>query len=371
MSTKAKVSRKADKPAKPIKHKRGIHAVADLAGVSISTVSRVMNGATNVDIKISRKVWKAVSETSYVPNRHAQALISGRTRLIGLLVPDIMNPFFPELIHGFEQAAAAEGFGILIGSTHDQSKETAEWVRRMLQHGIEGLALLTFKEESAEVYGLLRKIPWVQIEISANSKGPGMVAIDYEPGIRQAVQHLAALGHRDIVFAAGAASDFTAELRRKSFRKAMREIGIALESNIYNEDHTLEGGISAAHKILKREALPTAIICSNDLMAIGALKILHSFGLNVPGDVSLIGLDDIHLAQFTSPPLSTIRLPRTQLAETCFETLFQLLRPNARPPRGERVITDLIVRESTGFPPHALQSKATRTGKLARGVSQE
>lgn len=366
MSTRAKPSRVATKATKPLKLKRGIHAVADLAGVSISTVSRVMNGATNVDSKISRRVWKAVSDTAYVPNRNAQALISGRTRLIGLLVPDIMNPFFPELIHGFEQAAAVEGFGILIGSTHDQAEQTAEWVRRMLQHGIEGLALLTFKEESAEVYGLLRKVPWVQIEISADAKGPGVIPIDYEPGIRQAVQHLAALGHRDIVFAAGAANDFTAERRRKAFRKAMREIGVSIESIVYNEDHTLEGGISAAQKILKREVLPTAIVCSNDLMAIGALKVLHSAGLHVPSDVSLIGLDDIHLAQFTSPPLSTIRLPRTQLAETCFERLFQMLRPNTRPPRGEQVSTDLIVRESTGFPRHALQAKATKARQLAQ-----
>jgi DNA-binding LacI/PurR family transcriptional regulator len=322
-----------------------------------------MNGAPNVDIKITRRVWKAVSETSYVPNRHAQALISGRTRLLGLLVPDIMNPFFPELIHGFEQAAAAEGFGIMIGSTHDQPKETEEWVRRMLQHGIEGLALLTFKEENAEVYAQLRKIPWVQLEIGEKTKGPGTVSIDYEPGIRQAVQHLAALGHRDIVFAAGAANDFTAELRRKAFRKSMCEIGVVLESNIYNEDHTLEGGISAANKILKREVLPTAIICSNDLMAIGVLKILHAAGLHVPTSVSLVGLDDIHFAQFTSPPLSTIRLPRTQLAEICFETLFQILRPNARPPKDGRVCTDLIVRESTGFPPHALQSKTAQASK--------
>jgi LacI family transcriptional regulator len=352
-----------------VKRKRGIHAVAELAGVSISTVSRVMNGATNVDAKISRRVWKAVSETSYVPNRHAQALISGRTRLIGLLVPDIMNPFFPELIHGFEQAAAAEGFGILIGSTHDQSKETAEWVRRMLQHGIEGLALLTFKEESPEVYALIRKIPWVQLEVSAKAKGPGTVSIDYESGIRQAVQHLAALGHRDIVFAAGAANDFTAALRRTAFRKSIREIGIARESDIYNEDHTLEGGISAAQRILEREVRPTAVICSNDLMAIGALKILHSAGVDVPRDLSLIGLDDIHLAQFTSPPLSTIRLPRTQLAETCFEALFQMLRPNVRPPRGEQVSTDLIVRESTGFPPHALQAKSVAANKGRRRPS--
>jgi len=364
LAPKPKAPLETGKAARPAKRKRGIHAVAELAGVSISTVSRVMNGATNVNSKISRNVWKAVTETAYVPNRHAQALISGRTRLIGLLVPDIMNPFFPELIHGFEQAAAAEGFGILIGSTHDHPQETEEWVRRMLQHSIEGLALLTFKEESSRVYALLKDTPWVQVETSGQPKGPEVVTIDYQTGIRQAVQHLAALGHRDIIFAGGSAGDFAAELRRQSFRKAMREIGVVLNTNIYNEEHTLEGGIAAAQKILKLTTLPTGVICSNDLMAIGALKIFHSAGYDVPGDISLIGLDDIHLAQFTSPPLTTIRLPRTRLAEACFQALFQKLRPNERPARTEPVSTDLVVRESTSFPPHALQAKTARTRKL-------
>ena len=340
--------------------KRGIHAVAERAGVSIATVSRVMNGVTNVDAKLARKVWKAVSETEYVPNRHAQALISGRTRLIGLLVPDIMNPFFPELIHGFEQAATAQGFGILIGSTHDVASETEDWARRMLEHGVEGLALLTFKEEDPHLYDLLKKTPMVQIEAGKTPDGPEIIAVDYETGIRQAVQHLAALGHRDIVFAAGSPDNFTAELRRTCFRKAMREIGIVVTNGIFDEDHTLEGGIAAANKILGRKILPTAMICSNDLMAIGALKILHSRGLEVPKDMSLIGLDDIHLAEFTSPPLTTVRIPRTQLAEACFDLLFRKLRPYEDAPTRQIVSTYLVIRESTGFPPHALQAAAAK-----------
>ncbi len=331
------------------KTKRGIHAVAERAGVSIATVSRVMNGVMNVDAKLSRKVWRAVDEMEYVPNRHAQALISGRTGLIGLLVPDIMNPFFPELIEGFEQAATTQGFGILIGSTHDVASEAEDWVRRMLQHGVEGLALLTFKEEDPHLYDLLKNTPTVQIQAGGIPEGPEIIAVDYQSGIRQAVQHLAALGHRDIVFAAGARGNFTADLRRDCFRKAMREIGVAVTNAIFEGDHTLGGGIAAAQKVLERKKLPTALICSNDLMAIGALKVLHALGLDVPRDISLIGLDDIHFTEYMSPPLTTVQIPRRQLAEVCFEVLFQKMRPKGAASPSRVVATSLVVRKSTGF----------------------
>ena len=309
-----------------------------------------MNGARNVQASLSRRVWQAVSETEYVPNRHAQALISGRTRLIGLLVPDIMNPFFPELIHGFEQAATAQGFGILIGSTHDKPYETEEWVRRMLQHGVESLALLTFRQETPQVYHLLRHLPTVQLEVSTDPSGPELVVIDYDSGIREAIQHLAALGHQRIGFAAGATLDFTAELRRASFRKATRALGLTAKGWIIDEDHSLEGGMAAARKFLARKARPTALLCSNDLMAIGALRVLHSAGIQVPADMSLIGLDDIHLAEFTSPPLTTVRLPRTQLAEACFEVLLRKIRPAEAPAQKRSVRTNLVIRHSTGSP---------------------
>lgn len=357
-------------PRKPIATKsragkRGIHAVAELAGVSIATVSRVMNGVQSVDAKLSRKVWKAVSEIDYVPNRHAQALISGRTSLIGLLVSDIVNPFFPELVQGFEQAATAEGFGILIGLTNVAPRKTEAWVERMLQHGVEGMALLTFADEPASVYSLLKRTPAVQIEVSNLPTGLDVVEVDFQPGLRQAVQHLAALGHRDIVFAAGPQQDFTAALRQQCFRKAMREIGIVVKGeSIFEEHHTLEGGIEVARRILARKVLPTALVCSNDLMAIGALKHFHAHHLNIPSDLSLIGLDDIHLAEFTSPPLTTVRIPRIELAATCFQVLFRKLRPQQQPDDPPRIMpTSLIIRESTGFPHHTLpmaRSKKSR-----------
>jgi LacI family transcriptional regulator len=322
----------------------------------------VVNGALNVDPKLTRKVLKAVAATDYVPNRQAQALISGRTRLLGLLVSEIVNPFFPELIHGFEEAAMAEGFSILIGSTNADPSRAGDWVQRMLQHGVEGIALLTFAMEPPVVFEYLKNTPAVQIGIGDSRDGVDEVEVDYETGIRQAVQHLAALGHRDIVFAAGSPDDPTAAERERCFRSFMREIGATVgPTSVFREEHTLEGGITAAARILKREILPTGLICSNDLMAIGALKVFHSQGVQVPQDISVIGLDDIHLAEFTTPPLTTIRIPRMQLAQVCFEVLLEKLRPqNGRRATRPVVATSLVVRESTNYPRQAPASKKSK-----------
>jgi LacI family transcriptional regulator len=322
-----------------------------------------MNGAQNVDAKLGRKVWKAVAEIGYVPNRHAQALISGRTRLLGLVVSEIVNPFFPELIQGFEKAAMAEGFSVLIGTTNANPSLTGEWVQRMLQHGIEGLALLTFTSEPTAVFDLLKNTPTVQIGIGGENAGAGaeIVEVDYDTGLRQAVQHLAVLGHRDIVFAAGSPDDPTAALRERCFRTFLREIGVTVQDAVFREHHTLEGGIAAARRILARKTLPTALICSNDLMAIGALKVFHAEALRVPQDISVIGLDDIHLAEFLSPPLTTVRIPRMQLAQNCFDVLLQKLRPQAGNGTQHPVVaTDLVVRESTGYPRQATQPASKR-----------
>ena len=359
-------------------NKKGIHAVAELARVSMSTVSRVMNGAPNVDTRLRDKVWKAVAAVGYVPNRHAQALVSGRTRLLGLLVPEITNPFFPELIRGFEEAALSEGFGILVGSTNAEADRTKIWVQRMLQHGIEGLALLTFKREPDSIFDLLRGTPVVQIHVGHGTEGVDVVEVDYDSGIRQAVQHLAALGHREIAFAAGSPSDFTAAARLGCFRKAMREIGITEPIEVIltepHEHHTLEGGIEAAHRLVKRKILPTALMCSNDLMAIGALRVFTSHKLRVPEDLSLVGLDDIHLAEFTSPPLTTVRIPREDLAQVCFNALFRRLKLNAPaleaagpPAMVDRVATCLTVRESTLYAQRA--GAKGRVRQLAKRIT--
>ena len=351
---KVNAGRSGHQKQKKIREKKGIHKVAELASVSITTVSRVMNGAQNVDPKLSRRILKAIADTGYVPNRHAQALISGRTRLFGLLVPEITNPFFPELMRGFEEAALHKGFGVLIGATNGEAIRTEAWTSRMIEHGVEGLAIMTFMEEPASVYELAKNTPIVQVDVGQSINGVTTVPIDYESGIHQAVQHLAALGHRDIVFAAGPDHEFTPRARRIAFEHALKEIAVPIgEQSIYSEHHTLEGGIEAAKRILKRMKFPTAVLCSNDLMAIGMLRVFLGAGKSVPGDVSLIGLDDIHLAEFTMPALTTIRIPREELAEICFETLMRRLDRTLTQISVAGISTRLVVRGSTDFPRHA------------------
>ncbi len=329
--------------------KRGILAVAERAGVSIATVSRVVNGAASVDPDLSRRVWQAVEAIGYKPNRHAQALVSGRTRLVGLIVAEITNPFFPELIRGFEDAALKRGFGILVGSTNGDPTRTSTWVQRMLQHGVEGLALLTFVREEATVYQLLGTTPHIEVEVGAAAGGDATVGVDYAPGIREAVQHLRSLNHHDIVFAAGPKEDFTAAERERCFRAAMTDAGLKLRAgSVARSFHSLEGGIAIAESLLRRTKLPSALMCSNDLMAIGALRQLTSAGVNVPRDLSLIGLDDIHLAEFTTPTLTTVRLPRADLAQACFDALYRTIKQDETEGHWTRTVsTSLVVREST------------------------
>ena len=273
---------------------------------------------------------------------------------LDFLYPKSPIHFFPELIQGFEEAALQKGFGVLIGSTNGETSRTEAWTRRMIEHGVEGLAILTFMEELPSVYEVARNTPVVQVDVGQAISGVTTVAIDYETGIRQAVQHLAALGHRDIAFAAGPDNEFTPHARREAFERAMAEIASPLgDESVYSEHHTLEGGIEAAKRILRRTVFPTAVLCSNDLMAIGMLRVFLGAGKTVPGDVSLIGLDDIHLAEFTVPPLTTIKIPRNELADTCFDTLVRRLDKTKADFRIPAICTMLIVRGSTDFARHA------------------
>jgi LacI family transcriptional regulator len=223
----------------------------------------------------------------------------------------------------------------------------------MLQHSIEGLALLTFRSEPKEVYQMLGGIPSVEVEVGRQGLGMEVIEVNYAHGIRQAVQHLVVLGHRDIVFAAGPQEDFTAAERERCFKMAMLEAGCSVsKASIYREHPygTLEAGIEAARRILLRPELPTALICSNDLMAIGALRMFNSHNIAVPQDISLIGLDDIHLAEFTTPTLTTVRIPRTELSAVTFAVLLAKLEGRPDLTEKERTIdTYLVARESTNY----------------------
>jgi len=350
----------APKAAKPKKQKSDtpermdIRTIARLANVSIATVSRTINHIPTVSPKIAKRVWEVINELDYYPNTQARALVSGRSKLFGLIVSEITNPFFPELIQGFEDIAVEHGYEILVSSTNHDPKRMSHCIRRMLERKVEGVAIMTFGVEEPLLEQLAkRRVPMVFIDVAPESPGISVLKVDYHHGIRQGVQHLAALGHRDIVFVSGPMKLHSAQSRVAAFTKSMKECGITLTAgSIVEGDHTLKGGIAAGERLVARKQMPTSVMCSNDMTAIGVLHAMYRAGLRVPDDLSVIGFDDIHIAEVTIPPLTTVQMSRFELARAAFAALrSQAEKTDESSHRREYSIpTDLVVRESTGFP---------------------
>jgi LacI family transcriptional regulator len=331
-----------------------IRDVARRAGVSIATVSRTVNRISTVNEEMAARVWKAVEEVGYLPNTQARALVSGRSRMFGLIVSEITNPFFPELVQEFENLAVAQGYEVLIGSTNYEPARTEALVHRMLQRNVDGVAVMTFGIEEELVQKLVeREFPLVFVDAGPNLPNIRILKVDYGEGIQEAVQHLAAFGHRQIAFFSGPLYLRSALARRDAFRKSMAEQGLTVPSDYMIEGtHTMEGGIAATERFLALDPLPTAIICSNDMTAIGVLHGLHRTTLKVPGDVSVVGFDDIHLAQFMLPPLTTVQMSCNHLAAAAIEALragIELDSPNAGR-REWQIPTRLVIRQSSSYP---------------------
>ncbi len=323
-----------------------IRTVARSAGVSVATVSRVINHVPSVAPELNKRVWEAIRKLGYVPNTQARALVSGRSRLLGVIISDITNPFFPELIQGFEDKAVELGYETLIGSTNYDLHRMELCVQRMLQRKVDGVAVMTFGIEEPLLDRLASQgIPMVFIDLAPQKKNISTIPVNYEKGILEAVQHLAVLGHRNIAFIAGPKHLHSAKARLRAFRSAAQSIGISISNRqIHYGDHTMEGGTKAMESILKQEKRPTAIMCSNDMTAIGAMHAISRAGLSIPRDMSLIGFDDIRLATFMLPPLTTIRMSGRDIAEIAVNALV------TRDAAISRVETQLIVRQTTSSP---------------------
>jgi DNA-binding LacI/PurR family transcriptional regulator len=350
---------KEAKPA-PVENKTtermDIRTIARAANVSIATVSRTINHVPTVNPEIAKRVWEVVDELDYFPNTQARALVSGRSKIFGLVVSEITNPFFPELIQGFEDIAVEHGYEILVSSTNHDPQRMSHCIRRMLERKVEGVAIMTFGIEEPLLDQLAkRNVPLVFIDVGPKRPGISLLKVDYHHGIHQGVQHLAALGHRNIAFISGPATLHSAQSRLTAFSTSLKECGITPHPDwIIEGNHTMEGGIAAMERLLaaNQKKLPTAVMCSNDMTAIGVLHKLYRAGLRVPDDLSVIGFDDIQIAEVTIPPLTTVQMSRFDLARAAVAAL----RAHAENPndpaakRDYKIQTDLIVRESTGFP---------------------
>jgi DNA-binding LacI/PurR family transcriptional regulator len=326
-----------------------IQEVARRAGVSTATVSRTMNNPSLVDPATAKRVRKAAEELSWYPNIQARSLVSGRTRILGLIVSDITNPFFPELIKGFEDIAIQNRYEILISSTNYDSARMALCVRRMLERKVEGVAIMTSEMDKHLVEQLAhRKVPMVFLDVGPAGERISNIVVDYAMGINEAVDYLLSLGHRRIGFVSGPPALKSARIRRSAFLRSLSRFGINEDKRLVAEgDHSIDGGFDAMARMLESGCEPTAVLASNDLTAMGVMRAVRRAGRSVPRDISIVGFDDIRLAEFTEPPLTTVRLPRMELAEHAFHAL---LRGGGEHPKSKpdyKVETHLVIRETT------------------------
>ena len=329
-----------------------IGAIARRAHVSTATVSRTLNQSGAVRPETARKVWRAAAALNYYPNSHARALVSGRSRLLGLIVSDITNPFFPELVRKFESLATARQYDVILTSTEYQTALMTNCVRRMLERKVDGVAIMTSEMDMGLIRDLARRgVPLVFMDVGRVGPRMSHVLIDYANGIRQAVDHVVELGHKRVGFITGPLDLHSARTRRQAFLDGLRAHAMKPDPKLVREGtHTADGGQQAMEALLKHAKRPTAVVCSNDWTAIGALHAIDAAGLRVPEDISLVGFDDIPLASYTSPPLTSVRMSAGDVGSTAFDALFRLIGGERLEGDVYQVPTQLVVRQSTTRP---------------------
>lgn len=328
-----------------------IKDVARLAGVSTATVSHVINSTRFVTDETRRKVLDAIEQLNYSPNVHARNLASGRSSTIGLIISDVANPFFPELVKSIQERAIGHGYDVILSNTNYDPKRTATSVQRLIEQQVSGVAVMTSEMDFDLIERLrAKKVAVVFLDLGEVGPHTSNIVVNYEKGIREGVEHLLALGHRRIAYISGPSHLKSAARRKAAFAKIMKKYQSSLHTTplIFEGDFRTTGGQRAAVEILRLTPRPTAILSGNDLMAIGALRELKSAGLRVPQDISVIGFDDISFTVLADPQLTTILIPRAEIGASAVEALIHMIKAPDSMGQEFKVSTQLVVRESTG-----------------------
>jgi LacI family transcriptional regulator len=329
-----------------------IREVAAKAGVSIATVSYVLNGSRKVRPQTEQRVLWAAKELGYAPNSAARSLVSGRSSIVGLVVPDIGNPFFPEITKAFQEAAGMAGLETMVMNTNYDEQRTRDAVDRLLSLQVPGAAFLT-SQVGPQVRDMLatKRIVAVYLDHDVAGAHISNIALDYVHGIHAAVEHLVELGHKRIGFIGGPVHGASAQRRKQAFLDAAARAD-GVEVRTADSDFSVQGGYFSCSKLINTFAA-TALVAANDLMAIGALHCAYDRQISVPSQLSIIGFDDISFAQFTQPALTTVAVPRAEVGRLAFQALRALIIDPGQAGREYEVKTSLIVRQTTATPNQA------------------
>ena len=339
-----------------------IREVAREAGVSIATVSHALSGKRPVSGATRRRIKAAARRLNYRPNQVAASMITGRTQTLGVLVPDIANPFFGGLVHAAEAAAAARGYTVVFSTAElDPALETRA-VEVLQDKRIDALLYLGGTDSDNRALRSLAKTgtPIVALDeaLPTIPRGASLVTVDNEEGGRLAAQHLLGIGHTELGVVTGPRGLPTARDRLEGFAKAAASDRPHRRRIRYADAYTLDGGRAAALDLLEREPEITALFCANDLMALGAIDAARSLGRNVPRDLSVVGFDDIFVSALVSPALTTIRQPLARLGKEAAELAIDLIEGQTAGPEQRVLPVELVVRGST-------VRQAARRGVLA------
>ncbi len=325
-----------------------IREVASAAGVSTATVSNVVNNTGKVGPETRRNVLATVKRLGYVPDVHARRLASNNRRPLGIIVSDLENPFFPEVIKSFEARARELGYDAILSDTNYDPDRTREAAERMMEHKVRGVAIMTSEISMRLVHELARrKIAVTFLDLAPVRGYMSNLRIDYESGIEQVVRYLHGLGHRRIAFVAGREALKSNRARREAYERCMRELGLAV-GPILTGDLRFEGGLVAGRSVAGMKPRPTAAIAVNDLTAIGVVKGLLESGCRVPEDVSVTGFDKTRLAEYSNPSLTTVDIHRDLLGRIAADALLELT--NSEKPHGKeyRISAELVIGGSSG-----------------------
>jgi DNA-binding LacI/PurR family transcriptional regulator len=325
-----------------------IRDVAKAAGVSTATVSNVLNNTGKVGRRTHRLVLLTVKRMGYFPNAHARHLASRDSRTLGIIVSDIVNPFFPEVIKSFETRARELGYDAILSDTNYDPRRTREAAERMMEHKVRGVAVMTSEISSRLIYELARRrIAVTFLDLAPVRRYVSKLKIDYISGIRQIVEYLHKNGHRRIAFIAGRPKLKSNLARLQAYEKSMLDLGLE-PGPVLPGDLRFEGGLAAGLAISKLSPRPTAVMAVNDLTAVGVIKGLLKAGCRVPQDISVTGFDNTRLAEYSNPSITTVDVHRDMLGQIAADALHELSCSANPQGREYQIPAEMILRESSG-----------------------
>ena len=298
-----------------------LEQVARRAKVSTATVSRVLNNASVVKNSTRARVMRAIEELKYHPNLHARNLAGGKSNTIGVIVSNMENPFFFDIYKTMESDAHSHGFEVVVANTDYRSEQLVSSIRLMIGRRVAGLAAIVSEMEPALIEELTEsRIPVVFYDVGASRKNVTNIRVNYRRGVEKVIDYLHSLGHRRLGFVGHHAVLEPINERLKTVIEAAARFP-SLEVRTAADTDTLEGGRQAARALLGTGYRPTAMICVNDIMAVGALRELRERGIRVPQDMSVTGFDNVKLSEFCYPALTTVHIPRDRIGHIIFERL--------------------------------------------------